>query len=414
MTPPDDAALTLYGAAWCPHCKRVKKFLATHRVRYVNVDIDSDPEAIERVKEVQGGGQIIPTVVYADGTHEVNPSDEALAAHLGLTLHADRSAYDLVIIGGGPAGLASAIYAAREGIDAIVVDGSALGGQAGISNRIDNYPGFPDGISGAELADRFIAQARRYGVELLSAVSVSAVKPDGEDLATSLSAGQQLTSHAVIVATGSTYRRLDVPGEQDLIGGGVHFCATCDGPFYSGADEVVVIGGGNSALEEGLHLSEFARKVRVLARSELSASPVLQERVRSDPQFAVHTGMDILELEGEQGKFKAVVARDRSSGETHRFPAAAAFVFIGLKPNNGFLGDDVRRDAGGFLVTSSALETSVPGIFAAGDVRSGSTKQLGSAVGDGITALLMTRRHLEAHHHKAVAQVEPLTSPAAD
>ncbi len=406
MTPADIPTLTVYGAPWCPHCKRVKKFLAAHRTRYENVDIDEHPEAIERLKELQGGGQIIPTVVYGDGTFEVNPSDEVLARRIGLTLEADRSAYDLVIVGGGPAGLASAIYAAREGIDAIVVDASALGGQAGISDRIDNYPGFPDGISGAELAERFVAQARRYGVELLSAVSVTGLQPDGEDLVTSLSSGQQLSSHAVIVATGSTYRRLEVPGEDDLIGAGVHFCATCDGQFYRGADEVVVIGGGNSALEEGLHLSEFARRVRVLTRSGLTASPVLQERVRSDPQFVVHTGMDIVALEGERGRFSAVVARDGNSGETHRYPAAAAFVFIGLKPNNEFLGDSVARDAGGFLTTSPTMETSMAGVFAAGDVRSGSTKQLGSAVGDGIAALLMTRRHLEAHHHKAVALVD--------
>ena len=135
---------------WCPHCKRVKKFLAAHRVRYANIDIDAEPAAIERLKELQDGGQIIPTVVYPDGTHEVNPSDEALARRIGLTLEADRSAYDLVIVGGGPAGLAAAIYAAREGIDAIVVDANALGGQAGISDKIDNYPGFPDGISGGE------------------------------------------------------------------------------------------------------------------------------------------------------------------------------------------------------------------------------------------------------------------------
>jgi thioredoxin reductase (NADPH) len=401
-----DPIITVIGAPWCPHCKRVKNFLATHRIRYDNVDIDVHPEAIERLKELQGGGQIIPTVVYEDGTHAVNPSNEELATHIGLTLKADRSAYDLVIVGGGPAGLASAIYAAREGIDAIVVDASALGGQAGISDRIDNYPGFPDGISGSELAERFVAQARRYGVELLSAVSVTAVTPDGGDLVTSLSSGQRLVSHAVIVATGSTYRRLEVPGEQELIGAGVHFCATCDGPFYKGADEVVVIGGGNSALEEGLHLSEFARRVRVLARSELTASPVLQERVRSDPQFTIHTSVDIVELEGERGRFAAVVARDRDTGEIHRFPAAAAFVFIGLRPNIAFLDDSVARDPGGFLVTSATMETSVPGIFAAGDVRSGSTKQLGSAVGDGIAALLMTRRHLEVHHHKAVALVD--------
>jgi thioredoxin reductase (NADPH) len=406
MIAADEPVMTIYGAPWCPHCKRVKKFLAANRVRYTKIDIDTDPEAIGRLKELQDGGQIIPMVVYPDGTHEVNPSNEALARRIGLALEADRSAYDLVIVGGGPAGLAAAIYAAREGIDAIVVDASALGGQAGISDRIDNYPGFPDGISGGELADRFVAQVRRYGVELVSAVSVTAVARDREDLITSLSSGQQLTSHAVIVATGSTYRRLDVPGEEDLIGAGVHFCATCDAPFYKGADEVVVIGGGNSALEEGLHLSEFAKKVRVLARNDLTASPVLQERVRSDPQFDIRTGVDIVELEGGRGRFAAVVARDRDSQEMLRFPAAAAFVFIGLKPNNAFLGEAVDRDTGGFLVTSPTMETSMAGVFAAGDVRSGSTKQLGSAVGDGIAALLMTRRYLEFHHHKAVSLVD--------
>ena len=406
MTTAHDPSLTVYGAAWCPHCKRVKKFLAAHRVGYTNIDIDADPQAIGRLKQLQAGGQIIPTVVYPDGTHEVNPSDEALAARLGLTLKAGRSAYDLVIVGGGPTGLAAAIYAAREGIDAIVVEASALGGQAGISDRIENYPGFPDGISGSELAGRFIAQARRYGVEFLPAVSVTAVERDGQDLVTSLSAGQQLTSHAVIVATGSVYRRLGVPGEQEMTGAGVHFCATCDGPLYKGADEVVVIGGGNSALEEGLHLSEFAHRVRVLARSGLSAAPILQKRVRADPQFTVHTGVDIVELQGAAGRFAAVVARDRDTGTTSRFPAAAVFVFIGLQPNSAFLGATVQRDAGGFLVTSPTLETSIPGVFAAGDVRAGSTKQLGSAVGDGITALLMTRRHLEFHHHKAPARAE--------
>jgi thioredoxin reductase (NADPH) len=396
--------MIVYGAPWCPHCKRVKKFLAAHRVRYAFVDIDTDPQAIARLKELQDGGQIIPTVIYPDGTHEVNPSDEALARRIGLTLKPDRLAYDLVIVGGGPAGLAAALYAAREGIDAVVVEANALGGQTGISDRVDNYPGFPDGISGGELADRFVAQARRYGVELVSAVSVTAVQRDHDDLVTTLSSGQQLTSHAVIVATGSTYRRLGVPGEEGLIG--VHFCATCDGPFYRGAEEVVVIGGGNSALEEGLHLSEFARRVRVLARSGLSASPVLQARVRSDPQFVIRTGVDILEFEGDRGRFTAVVARDRDSGEILRFPAAAVFVFIGMKPNGAFLGDAVERDAGGFIATSATMETSLPGVFAAGDVRSGSTKQLGSAVGDGIAALLMTRRYLEAHHHKAVPLVD--------
>ena len=191
MTSSDDTTLTVYGAPWCPHCKRVKKFLASHRVPYHQIDIGEHPEAIERLRELQDGKQIIPTVDYGDGTHDVNPSDEALARRIGLTLEADRSAYDLTIVGGGPAGLAAAIYAAREGIDAIVVDASALGGQAGISDRIDNYPGFPEGISGAELAQRFVAQARRYGVELLSAVSVMTIESDGGELVTSLSSGQR-------------------------------------------------------------------------------------------------------------------------------------------------------------------------------------------------------------------------------
>lgn len=406
MTIGADPGITVIGAGWCPHCKRVKKFLASHRVPYRNVDIDEQPEAVDRLKELQGGGQIIPTVVYADGTHEVNPSDEELAVRVGLRMAAERTAYDLVIVGGGPAGLAAAIYAAREGIDAVVVEASALGGQAGISDRIDNYPGFPDGIAGFELADRFVAQARRYGVELLSAVSVEGVQHDGENLVSVLASGQELASPAVILATGSTYRRLDVPGEEGLIGSGVHFCATCDGPLYRGADEVVVIGGGNSALEEGLHLSEFARRVRVLAKSSLTASSLLQDRVRSDPQFVIHTGVDVVGFEGDRGHFRAVLTRDHETGRERRFPAAAAFVFIGMRPNTEFLGAEFERDDAGFLVTGPTMQTSVTGVFAAGDVRSGSTKQLGSAIGDGIATLLMTRRYLEASHYKAKVPVD--------
>jgi thioredoxin reductase (NADPH) len=404
--PVSETQIKVYGAPWCPHCRRVKKFLSAHQVRYEMVDVDEHPEAIEDLRQLQGGGQIIPAIVYPDGSHDVNPSDEVLAGRIGLTLAAARAAYDLVIVGGGPAGLAAAIYAAREGIDAIVVDANALGGQAGISNEIDNYPGFPDGISGGELIGRFVEQARRYGVELLSAVAVKSVTADCDDLIIALSTGQQLTSPVAIVATGSNYRRLDVPGEDELIGAGVHFCATCDGPLYKGADELIVIGGGNSALEEGLHLSEFAKRVRILARSGLSASSILQDRVRSDPQFVIETDLDIEALEAEKGRFSAVVVRDHGSGNTRRLPAEAAFVFVGLTPNAGFLDASIARDKAGFLVTGQNMETSMTGVFAAGDVRSGSTKQLGSAVGEGIAALLMARRSLEIRRRKAVMLVD--------
>jgi thioredoxin reductase (NADPH) len=243
-------------------------------------------------------------------------------------------------------------------------------------------------------------------VELLSAVAVNWVTPEGDDLSIALSSGQQLTSPVVIVATGATYRRLNVPGEEDLIGAGVHFCATCDGPLYRGAEELIVIGGGNSALEEGLHLSEFAKRIRVLARSGLSASSILQDRVRSDPQFVIDTDLDIEALEEENGRFSAVLIRDRATGECRRLPAAAAFVFVGLRPINGFLDVTVARDEGGFLVTSPSMETTMTGVFAAGDARSGSTKQLGSAVGEGIAALLMARRALESRRLKSVALVD--------
>jgi len=401
-----EAPIVVYSAPWCPHCRRVKKFLSAHRVRHETIDVDERPEAIEGLRRLQGGGQIIPTVVYPDGEHDVNPSDERLAGRIGLKLEAASAAYDLTIVGGGPAGLAAAIYAAREGIDTIVIDANALGGQAGITNRIDNYPGFPEGVSGGELTARFIEQARRFGVELLSAVAVSSVTGDGNDLSIALSTGQQVTSPVAIVASGSNYRRLNVPGEEDLIGAGVHFCATCDGPFYSGAEELIVIGGGNSALEEGLHLAEFAQRIRVVTRSGLSASSILQDRVRSDAQFVIETGLDIEAFQGEGGRFSAVVTRDRATGESRSLPAAAAFVFVGLTPNAGFLDASVARDEGGFLVTGPNMETTVPGVFAAGDVRSGSIKQLGSAVGEGIAALLMARRWLEDRRLKSVALVD--------
>ena len=392
------ADIKLYGATWCPDCKRSKRFLGEHRVAYDYVDLDQDPDGLRYVEELQRGGRTIPTILFPDGSYLLEPSNQELARKLGLKLEAERSFYDLAIIGGGPAGLAAAIYAAREGIDAVVIERSALGGQSGVTERIDNYPGFPEGVGGAELADRFVAQARRYGVELLSAVGVESLARDADDVALRLANAQELCAHAALVATGSSYRRLGVPGEEELIGAGVHFCATCDGPFYRGADELLVVGGGNSGLEEGLFLAQFARRVRVVEfMPELRASRLLQDKVRDHPQFTLHTNTQVVEL-GGKGRLEEVVARERATGRELRWHPQAAFVFIGLDPNSGFVRGTLELDRWGFVVTDGRYETSLPGVYAAGDVRAGSTKQLGSAVGEGIAALLSIRDHLRRRH----------------
>jgi thioredoxin reductase (NADPH) len=395
----------VYGAPWCPDCKRAKKFLAEHRVPYEWVDIDQDPDGLAYVERVQSGGRTIPTIAFPDGTHLIEPDNNELATKLGLRLSAERSSYDLVIVGGGPAGLAAAIYAAREGIEALVVDKAGLGGQAGVTEKIDNYPGFPEGVHGGELADRFIAQARRYGVELLSAVEVTGLSRQDGSVTVALGTGQEVTAPVVLVATGSTYRRLGVPGEDGLIGAGVHFCATCDGPFYRGAQELLVVGGGNSALEEGLFLTQFAARVRIVARSGLTGSKLLVDKVVHHPRLTVHTNTDIVSLAGTGGRLTEVLARDRESGAQYHWMPAAAFVFIGLTPNTGWLDGVVERDQWGFVCTDDTFATSMPGVYCAGDVRARSTKQLGAAVGDGIAALIAIRSYLQRHNEMRVVDV---------
>jgi len=397
--------IKVYGAPWCPDCRRAKQFLGEQRVSYDWIDIDKDASAAAIVREKNAGKQIIPTILFPDGSVLVEPSNDELATKLGVRIKAQRSYYDLLIMGGGPAGLTTAIYAAREGIDSLVLEKSALGGQAGITERIDNYPGFPEGIKGAELADRIVRQAERYGVELLSAVTVASVSTEDGYVVLTTARGDQYCGRAAVVATGSTYRRLGVPGEQDLIGAGIHYCATCDGPFYKGADELLVIGGGNSGMEEGLFLAQFAKKVRIVEyEPRLKASQLLQDKVLSHPKFEVHTNVEITGFLGN-GTLTAVSGRDRVSGELYSFHPSAAFVFIGLNPNTGFLKSFVDLDRWGFVKTDESFQTSVPGLFAAGDVRAGSTKQLGAAIGEGVTALLMVRQYLEKHSEVAPREV---------
>lgn len=400
------AEIKVYGAPWCPDCRRAKKFLGEHRIAYDWIDIEANEADRRFVEELQSGGRTIPTIIFADGSHLLEPSNEALARKLGLELEAERGFYDVAIVGGGPAGLTAAIYAAREGMDAIVIDSGSLGGQAGATDRIDNYPGFPDGIEGLELAQRFVAQAKRYGVELLEAVGVERLAADAGDVELQLGTGQQVCARAVLIATGSSYRRLNIPGEAELIGNNVHFCAACDGPFYQGADELLVIGGGNAGLEEGLFLAGFADRIRIVEYAPaLKASPFLQDKVRNDARFVVHTNTEVTEFRGSGGRLQEVVARDRASGEEYRWQPAGVFIFIGLDPNTGFLKGAVQLDRWGFIETDGRFETSMDGVFAAGDVRAGSTKQLTAATGEGTAALIAMRDRLQNAAHLPAAPV---------
>ena len=388
--------ITLYGASWCPDCKRSKAFLGEQRVPYRFIDLEADPSAVAIVEGYNDGKRIIPTIVFPDGSLLVEPSNEELADKLGLKRDAAMTSYDVVIVGGGPTGLTTAIYCARENLRTVIVERSALGGQAGVTERLDNYPGFPEGIGGAELADRFAQQAARYGVEMLTAVGVTELSSDMGSVAVTTSTGQVLMAGAVLIATGSTYRRTGAPGEEDLIGAGIHFCATCDGPFYKGADELVVIGGGNSGFEEGLFLTQFAQHVTIVEASATPrASRLLQDKVAAHPRMTVLTETTVAAFtEGDNSKLASVelVGPDGQSRSHH---AKGAFVFIGLDPNSGWLQGEVDIDNIGFIVTDRMLHTSIPGVFAAGDVRSGSTKQLAAAVGEGAAVALQIRQHLE-------------------
>ena len=394
MTTTPTPRMTVYGAPWCPDCKRAKQFLGEQRVSYDWVDIDLDEEGRAYVQGVNGGKQIIPTIVFDDGSILVEPTNAELALKLEISPSASRSFYDLIVVGGGPAGLTAALYAAREGIDTLIIERSAVGGQAGVTERIENYPGFPDGIRGARLADQMRVQAERFGVEILQAQSVTGVRNMDNFKIVSTQTGDEYSSGALIVATGSRYRRLDVPGEDNLIGAGIHFCATCDGPFYKDR-EVMVVGGGNSAVEEGLFLTRFASKVTLLARGgRLRASRILQERAEREPKLEVRTNTTVQEFRGDS-RIESVVVANSESGEIEELHPSGVFVFIGLDPNTGFVRDSLDTDRWGFITTNMTFQASLPGVFAAGDVRAGSTKQLAAAVGEGTTAAMMVRSYLE-------------------
>ncbi len=407
--------ITVYGAHWCPDCRRSKQFLGEHQIPYDWVDIEEDKIGEQLVMENNNGKRIIPTIVFGDGTFLVEPTNAELAEKLELRTKASRSHYDLIVLGGGPAGLTSALYTAREAIDTLVIERAAFGGQAAGTEKLDNMPGFPDGVAGIEFSQRLRQQSERFGVELLQAQEVTKISQHDNYHCIQTKDGSQYSASAVLIATGSRYKRLNVPGESDYLGAGVHFCATCDGPFYKGK-KVAVIGGGNSATEESLLLTKFADQVTILVRdNKFKATAVIEENVLSHPQIDVLWNTEVKEFIGKESKLIELKIFNNQTGAEENLQMDGAFIFIGLVPNTGFLeGSEILLDPWGFVVTGHAvlhsdqrpesykgrdpllLETSVPGIFAAGDVRDTSTKQVVSAAGEGSTAALMIREYLKS------------------
>ena len=315
--------------------------------------------------------------------------------------------HDVIMVGAGPAALSAAIYTTREDIDTVLMEKGVVGGMAAITDWVDNYPGFPQGIAGLEYADNLRAQAERFGAQI-ELGEVSEIIDEGKYKRLKTTEGDMLAK-AVLIATGTDYKKLGVPGEQEYYARGVHYCATCDGAFYRDK-RLVVVGGGNSAVQESIFLTRFASHIDLLVRGDkMRASEILQRELREKhaDKITVHFNTSTDEIVGEDGKVTKVVGTDKAAGKKVEFPTDGVFVFVGLMPNTGFLKDSkIELDEIGLIKTNEELETSMPGVYAAGDVRSGATMQIASATGEGATAALRIREYLNEHERQHGAQLD--------
>ncbi len=403
----------LIDARWSPAAHTLKVFLARNQIPYLWLDAERQPEALRTIEAAGAGPDDLPLVLCPDGTVLRRATPAAVADVVGLRTQAQAPFYDLVIIGGGPTGLAGAVYGGSEGLQTLLVERDAPGGQAGESSLIENYLGFPAGVSGADLARRAATQARRFGVQLLVPQEVAAVEIDGPYRRVRFADDGAVNCHALIVATGVSYRRLDVPGADALAGAGVYYGAAAAEVGALHGQDVAVVGGGNSAGQAAMHLSRFARSVALMIRGEdigASMSRYLVDRLAAAPNVTLMRRTQVTRVTGDGHLERIEIDAD---GSPQSMKATAMFVFIGARPRTEWLGDHVRRDPQGFVLTGTdllgdggrvphwplerepyPLESSVPGVFAAGDVRHGSVKRVASGVGEGAMAVSLVHRYL--------------------
>lgn len=403
------------GTQWSASCHQVKDFLSRNRIPYRWLDIELDAEARALVETIPNEHHQLPVLFFPDGTMLIEPDNRTLAQKVGLRTQATQEMYDLIVIGAGPAGLGAAVYGASEGLRTLMIDKEATGGQAGTSSKIENYLGFPTGVSGADLARRATTQAERLGAEILTAQEVISIRVDDPYRFVTLSDGSELGCKAIVIASGVTTRKLDVPGVDKLTGAGIYYGAALAEAANYKDQPVFVVGGANSAGQGAMFFSRYASKVTILVRGSSLAkgmSQYLVDQINDNEKIEVLTRTVVTAVEGEQG-LTAVTIKNTQSNEERTVPAAAMFIFIGAKPHTEFLAGVVERNSSGFILTGPdllkngrrpdgwtlrrdpyLLETSVPGIFAAGDVRQGAVRRVASAVGQGANVVSFVHQHL--------------------
>jgi thioredoxin reductase (NADPH) len=414
---PPFEGVRLIGHRWSARSYEIKDLLARNHVPFQWLDVETSEDA----RELLAASRITPTpdrlpiVVTMAGTVLERPDNAGLAVHIGLQTRAELPFYDLIVVGGGPAGLAAAVYGASEGLRTVLIEREAPGGQAGQSSRIENYLGFPAGVSGSELARRATTQARRFGAEIITVQDACSLEARGAARVVRLAGGGDVSAHTVLIATGVAYRRLDVPGLDELTGRGVHYgAALADAQNVSGQD-VYIVGGANSAGQAAVYLARFARQVTLVVRAdrlEKSMSRYLIDQVQAIPNIRVQLNSELVAVSGEE-RLEAITTANRAANSKKQLTADFLFVFIGAHPHTDWVGEAIARDDRGFIVSGPELrrdgisprwalereplplETSLPGVFVAGDVRRSSMKRVASAVGEGAMAVYLVHQYLE-------------------